>query len=80
MIRLEQNVTALEIHLQHPPCHLPPIYPFCLAEHKHYRNFVLFTCKTLKSFDMSPVTQSERDMNAIWALTFRKKLFPDQED
>ena len=58
-----------------------PFPPFlCFKEHKHYRNFVLFTCKTLKSFDMSPVTQSERDMNAIWALTFRKKLFPDQDD
>ena len=26
------------------------------------------------------VTQTERDMNKIWCLTFRKKLFPDQDD
>lgn len=56
------------------------LYGNPVEEHKHYRNFVLFTCKHLKNFDMSPVTQSERDMNDIWSLTFRKKLFPDQED
>ena len=56
------------------------LYGNPVEEHKHYRNFVLFTCKNLKNFDMSPVTQTERDMNDIWSLTFRKKLFPGQED
>ena len=30
------------------------VYGNPVEEHKHYRNFVLFTCKALKNFDMSP--------------------------
>lgn len=33
-----------------------------VEEHKHYRNYVLFFCKSLTNFDMSPVTKSERKM------------------
>lgn len=33
-----------------------------VAEHKHYRNYVLFFCKVLTNFDMSPVTKNERMM------------------
>ena len=33
-----------------------------VEEHKHYRNYVLYHCKSLTNFDMSPVTKSERQM------------------
>lgn len=33
-----------------------------VEEHKHYRNYVLYYCKSLTNFDMSPVTKSERQM------------------
>ena len=33
-----------------------------VEEHKHYRNYVLYYCKSLTNFDMSPVTKSERLM------------------
>jgi Leucine-rich repeat len=94
------------------------LYGNPVEEHKHYRNYVLFHCKKLKNFDMSPVIESERKMvsvsyesscvpcaipviicvvadiffcvmiiirfafhfqNDIWVLTFRKKLFPDED-
>ena len=38
------------------------IYGNPVEEHKHYRNYVLFFCKLLTNFDMSPVTKSERTM------------------
>ena len=38
------------------------IYGNPVEEHKHYRNYVLFFCKSLTNFDMSPVTNNERTM------------------
>lgn len=32
-----------------------------VEEKKHYRNFVLYTCKNLSQFDKSPVTKSQRE-------------------
>jgi Leucine-rich repeat (LRR) protein len=33
-----------------------------VEEHKHYRNYVLYFCKALTNFDLSPVTKKERTM------------------
>lgn len=35
------------------------LYGNPVEDHKHYRNFVLYTCPKLSQFDMSPVTKSE---------------------
>ena len=39
-----------------------------VEEHKHYRNYVLYHCKSLTNFDMSPVTKSERQMVQCFCL------------
>ena len=41
------------------------IYGNPVEEHKHYRNYVLYFCKSLTNFDMSPVTKNERTMVSI---------------
>lgn len=41
------------------------IYGNPVEEHKHYRNYVLYFCKLLTNFDMSPVTKNERTMVRI---------------
>lgn len=45
------------------------IYGNPIEEHKHYRNYILFYCKLLTNFDMSPVTKSERTMVSLFVLT-----------
>jgi hypothetical protein len=44
------------------------IYGNPIEEHKHYRNYILFYCKLLTNFDMSPVTKSERTMVSLFVL------------
>lgn len=56
------------------------LYGNPVEDHKHYRNFVLYTCPKLSQFDMSPVTKSEVKLMEVWAQTFRKKLNPDEDD
>ena len=36
-----------------------------VEEKKHYRNFVLYTCKHLAQFDKSPVTKSQREKVSV---------------
>ena len=52
------------------------MYGCPVEENKHYRNYVLYSCKLLTQFDASPVTASERRKSEIFEQTFRKKLHP----
>jgi hypothetical protein len=47
---------------------------------QHYRNFVLYTLPGIEQFDLSPVTNHQREMIAVWALTYRKQLNPDHDE
>lgn len=55
------------------------LYGNPVEDHKHYRNYVLYTCPGLTQFDSSPVTPTERKRMEVWAMTFRRKLRPEEE-
>ena len=54
------------------------LYGNRVEEHKHYRNYVLYMCPGLTQFDSSPVTATERKRMEVWAMTFRRKLQPEE--
>ena len=55
------------------------LYGCPVEDNKHYRNFVLYCCPGLTQFDSSPVTKSERKRAEVWAMTFRRKLVPNDD-
>ena len=87
------NVTAIYLHANQisklseikklalfPRLKSLSMYGNKVEEHKHYRNFVLYNIPTLTNFDKSPVTKTERQMNEVWARTYRRKLHPEEDD
>lgn len=56
------------------------LYGNPIEEHKHYRNYVMFNCPKLCQFDSSPVTNSERVSNTVWAKNFRALLSKEDDE
>jgi Leucine-rich repeat (LRR) protein len=46
---------------------------------KHYRSMILWACPQLQILDFCPITADQRRRNKIWASTFRRKLYPDED-
>lgn len=56
------------------------VYGNPVEGNKHYKNYSLFACKHLIQFDKSTITKLQASQADIWAQTYRKKLFPSEED